>query len=78
MNATLLTALLFAVSVFAGGQASRAQSPEEPRTAEAVMTVDKGWTVAEEKGDVAYVDALLLPEYRSISPMAACTTRKLF
>ena len=39
-----------------------------PHTAAAVIAADKGWTVAEEKGDVAYMEALLLPEYRSISP----------
>ena len=39
-----------------------------PHTAAAVIAADKGWTIAEEKGDVAYVEALLLPEYRSISP----------
>ena len=33
-----------------------------------MIAVDKKWTAAEERGDVAYVDALLLPEYRSVSP----------
>ncbi len=46
----------------------RSAVPQEPHTAAAVIAADKGWTIAEEKGDVAYVDALLLPEYRSISP----------
>ncbi|MDQ2833133.1 MAG: nuclear transport factor 2 family protein [Acidobacteriota bacterium] len=68
MKVTLLAAVLFVVSMFAGVEASRAQPAQEAHTAEAVMAADKGWGVAEEKGDVAYVDALLLPEYRSISP----------
>lgn len=39
----------------------------EPHTATAVIAVDEGWSKAEETGDTKYVDALLLPEYRSIS-----------
>jgi hypothetical protein len=39
----------------------------QPKTAEVVMAADNGWEKAEESGDVAYVDNLLLPEYRSVS-----------
>jgi hypothetical protein len=39
----------------------------EPKTAAAVIAADEGWTKAEETKDVAYVNNLLLPDYRSIS-----------
>jgi Domain of unknown function (DUF4440) len=39
----------------------------QPKTAAAVIAADDGWSKAEETGDVAYVDNLLLPEYRSVS-----------
>ena len=39
----------------------------EPHTEAAVIADDVAWGKAEGAGDVAYVDALLLPEYRSIS-----------
>ena len=55
------------ISLFAVVGFTDAQISQEAHTAAEVIAVDKGWTVAEEKGDVAYVDALLLPEYRSIS-----------
>lgn len=56
------------ISLFAVGGFANAQIAQEAHTAAEVIAVDKGWLAAEEKGDVAYVDALLLPEYRSISP----------
>lgn len=46
---------------------ARAQRLAEPHTAAAVLADDEGWSKAEETGDTKYVDALLLPEYRSIS-----------
>ena len=39
----------------------------EPKTAAAVIAADDGWEKAEETGGVAYVDNLLLPDYRSVS-----------
>jgi hypothetical protein len=39
----------------------------EPRTEAAVIAADDGWGEAEDAGNSAFVDALLLPEYRSIS-----------
>ncbi|MGY4399117.1 hypothetical protein ACVWZA_004330 [Sphingomonas sp. UYAg733] len=38
----------------------------EPHTAAAVLAADKAWSEAEERGDAAYVDWLLLPGYVSI------------
>ena len=39
----------------------------QPKTAEAVKTADDNWEKAEERGDVAYVDDLLLSGYRSVN-----------
>ena len=43
-----------------------AAAPVQPRTAAAVIAADRAWTEAEIRGDAAFVDALLLPEYQSI------------
>lgn len=47
----------------------------EPKTAEAVVSVDNAWGDAEAKGDAAFVDALLLPEYRSIANSGKTTSK---
>jgi hypothetical protein len=39
----------------------------QPKTAAAVIAADDGWEKAEESGNVAYVDNLLLPDYRSVN-----------
>jgi hypothetical protein len=39
----------------------------EPHSEAAVLAADHGWDKAESSGDTAFIDALLLPEYRSIS-----------
>lgn len=44
-----------------------APATPQPKTAAAVIATDDGWSKAEETGDVAYVDNLLLPEYRSVN-----------
>ena len=44
-----------------------AQAASEPHTAAAVIAVDQQWSKAEDTGDAKYLNALLLPEYRSIS-----------
>ena len=36
------------------------------RTAAAVIAVDEHWSLAEERGDAAWLDSMLLPKYRSI------------
>lgn len=52
----------------ASAHAGIAQSAKgvEPRTEAAVIAADDGWGNAEDAGNFAFVDALLLPEYRSI------------
>src|ERR1700733_9777516 len=39
----------------------------EPHTKDAVIAADDGWDKAEGTGDANFIDALLLPNYRSIS-----------
>jgi hypothetical protein len=53
----------------AAAHAGIAQSAKdvESRTEAAVIAADDGWGNAEDAGNSAFVDALLLPEYRSIS-----------
>jgi hypothetical protein len=46
---------------------SYAQETKEPHTEAAVIADDEGWDKAEDKGDTAFIDRLLMPEYRSIS-----------
>lgn len=41
--------------------------PTEQRTEAAVVAVDEAWERAEQAGDLAYLNDLLLPEYRSVN-----------
>ena len=65
-------AISLACLIAASAQASsaRAAIPTTPdaRTAAAVQAADDAWGAAEEKGDAAFVDWLLLPEYQSVGP----------
>jgi len=62
----IAAALLLAVGSPVAVQA-HAQNAVEPHTQAAVIADDDHWGKAETEGDQAYVDHLLLPEYRSIS-----------
>ncbi len=62
----LITALGLGTAATHAGVAQSAKDVE-PRTEAAVIAADDGWGNAEEAGNSAFVDALLLPEYRSIS-----------
>jgi hypothetical protein len=52
----------------------RPSSPDA-RTPETVQAADDAWSRAEEGGDVAYVDWLLLPGYRSVGHAGEITTK---
>ena len=58
--------MLAAAGVGACFSSAEAAPVREARTPAAVVAVDEAWTAAEIRGDAAFVDALLLPEYRSI------------
>ncbi len=49
-------------------RAEDAKTGPEPKTADAVQAVDDAWGRAETRGDDAFVDQLLLPDYRSVRP----------
>lgn len=59
----LMVALVFCASA----TADAAKVDQAARTSEAVISVDEHWSQAEEQGDTAWLDSMLLPEYRSIS-----------
>ena len=65
----VLSYLSFTALLLLSTQSSLAASSAapQPKTAEAVKAADDNWEKAEESGDVAYVDNLLLPGYRSVN-----------
>ena len=56
----------FAMLVLATSAVSAAGIGETGKTEAAVIAVDQHWLEAELGGDTAWLDALLLPEYRSV------------
>lgn len=48
----------------------------EARTPAAVRAADDAWGAAEVRGDAAFVERLLLPDYRSIGPAGLVTTKE--
>ncbi|MDO1529660.1 nuclear transport factor 2 family protein [Fulvimonas sp. R45] len=66
-----LAALVLAVRASAAGHAV----DETAKTAAAVIAVDQHWLEAEEGGDVAWLDGLLLPGYRSVGVAGTFATK---
>lgn len=72
-QAALLVVFVLSIPLGAwGANRSKGGSAEnvaatEPHTEAAVIADDNAWEKAEEAGDTAYIDRLLLPEYRSIN-----------
>jgi hypothetical protein len=62
----LLYGIAVAAAILSATGAADARYATDPRTAAAVLAADDAWGQAEERGDVAFVDALLLADYRSI------------
>jgi hypothetical protein len=59
-----------ALALAAGSRSYASPQPaadETQKTNASVMAVELHWTQAEVHGDVAYIDRLLLPEYRSVN-----------
>ena len=61
----VVIAATFGASAMA--RAANAPADEAARTDSAVIAVDDHWLEAEESGDTAWLDAMLMPDYRSIS-----------
>ncbi|MBD8881733.1 nuclear transport factor 2 family protein [Rhodanobacter sp. 7MK24] len=55
--------------------ASAAEVDETARTAAAVRAVDQHWLEAEESGDAAWLDDMLLPDYRSVGVAGTFATK---
>lgn len=72
--ATLALGLL-ALAPWALAQDTAQPADETLHTREAVLAVDDHWTQAWLEGDVGYVDRLLLPEYRSVTPDGVAYSR---
>jgi len=68
------TGVLSAAALLSLPLAAVAARPQ-PKTAAAVIAADNGWDRAENTGDVAYVDNLLLPDYRSVSADGSVHTK---
>ncbi|WP_240046207.1 nuclear transport factor 2 family protein [Rhodanobacter glycinis] len=65
--ACLAVLVLGAEAVIAGTSAARAAGIDESARSEAaVIAVDQHWLEAELDGDTAWLDEMLLPEYRSV------------
>lgn len=59
---------LIVASLFVASARANDMKIDQPaRTSAAVLAVDEHWSQAEEHGDTAWLDSMLLPEYRSIS-----------
>jgi len=58
--------LFLAGAIHAISQA-QASTVVEPHTQDAVISADRAWDGAESTGNTDYINALLLPEYRSVS-----------
>lgn len=59
----------------AAPQGSTSATDETARTAAAVKAVDQHWLVAEENGDAAWLDGMLLPDYRSVGVAGTFATK---
>lgn len=67
LTVPICATLLFSAMAANLAHSLAAQDAPEAHTAAAVIADDHGWSKAEETGDVKYLDALLLPEYRSVN-----------
>jgi len=63
-----LSAALAVCAALAVPLVAAAGTAAEPRTADAVRAADEAWSAAETRGDAAFVEQLLLPDYRSVQP----------
>ena len=62
----VISGLFLAGAIHAISQA-QASTVVEPHTQDAVIAADRAWDDAEFSGNTDYINALLLPEYRSVS-----------
>jgi hypothetical protein len=67
-TAALLAGLVMTLSTMPAHaqETSQAEGDETQQTQAGVMAVENHWTLAEMTGDTAWLDRMLLPEYRSV------------
>ena len=67
-NAILALCTVFVVAAAAPGaaNATTTKADESTRTSAAVIAVDQHWLEAEVGGDAAWLDAMLMPDYRTV------------
>jgi hypothetical protein len=66
VRSSVISGLLLAGAFHAISRA-QASTAVEPHTKDAVITADRAWDDAESSGNADFINALLLPEYRSVS-----------
>lgn len=71
----LILAALFALAIGTKAHAADAGTGETAKTAAAVKAVDQHWLEAEEGGDTAWLDGMLLPDYRSVGVAGTFATK---
>ncbi|MEW9571583.1 nuclear transport factor 2 family protein [Rhodanobacter sp. Si-c] len=71
----LLGAGAVGTQAMAAQQSGTSATDETARTAAAVMAVDQHWLEAEENGDTAWLDGMLLPDYRSVGVAGTFATK---
>jgi hypothetical protein len=76
MRNVVISLACFSAVIFqaASTQAGIPTSPD-PHTAAAVRSADDAWAAAEEAGDAAFVDWLLLPGYQSVGANGKATSK---
>ena len=66
VRSSVISGLLLAGTFHAISRA-QASTAVEPHTQDVVIAADRAWDDAESSGNTDYINALLLPEYRSVS-----------
>ena len=74
-RACLLLAALVLAGAAAAADTTDVRTDATARSAAAVIAVDKHWSKAEVDGDTAWLDGMLLPQYRSIGADGKVTTK---
>lgn len=70
-----LGAAAIAAPAMAAPQGGPSATDETAHTAAAVKAVDQHWLEAEESGDAAWLDGMLMPDYRSVGVAGTFATK---
>lgn len=70
-----LGAAVIGTQAMAAPQGGPSAADETAHTAAAVKAVDQHWLEAEESGDAAWLDGMLLPDYRSVGVAGTFATK---